>query len=78
MNASFEPSIGIWYAGERGTGAFLVIERDESSGLIHLQATDGRRVRMTFESWSRRPLTRAQSSMGLVDERFEWDEPAIG
>ena len=70
MNPSFEPSIGILYAGERAAGAFLVIDRDESSGVIHMRAADGRRVRMTFERWSRRPLARAHALIELSEDHL--------
>ncbi len=76
MQPDFEPRIGTWYAGECGTGAFLVIERDAFSGVVHLRSADGRRVRMTLEKWSQRPLNPAQSLHAR--DRFEWYEPAIG
>ncbi len=76
MELRTEPCIGVWYAGERGTGTFLVTDRDAASGLVHLRSADGRRVRMTLEKWSSKPLSPAQNVPGF--ERFEWYEPAIG
>jgi hypothetical protein len=80
MKPNSEPCVGSWYAGERHTGAFRVIARDESSGVIHLQAADGRRVRMTFKTWACRPLNSAHGALELrgSSEHFEWTEPVVG
>lgn len=80
MTPQPSPSVGTWYAGECGTGIFQVIRCDVSSGIIHLGAADGRRVRMTLAWWSRRPLKAAEGGREPVRgiDRFEWNEPVLG
>jgi hypothetical protein len=79
MELQSEPCVGAWYCGERHTGDFLIVHR-EPSGFIHLRAADGRRVRMTFERWTRRPLSPAPAGAKGAREpdRFEWNESVIG
>ncbi len=80
MRPHREPRIGTWYVGEADTGSFRVFDCDVASGVIHLRAADGRRLRMTFERWYRQPLTPAQATDVMEDGpvRFEWNEPVIG
>ena len=59
MGPQSQPCIGTWYAGEGASGAFEVIDQDAFVGVVHLRATDGRRVRMSLERWSRQPLAPA-------------------
>ena len=76
MEHQFEPRIGAWYTGECDTGAFLIIDHDTFSGVIHMRSADGRRVRMTLEKWSQKPLSPAQNVREI--DQLEWYEPVIG
>ncbi len=80
MRRHYEPRIGTWYVGEADTGSFRVFDCDVVSGVVHLRAADGRKLRMTFESWYRHSLVPADGAdrMDHAPDRFEWQEPAIG
>ena len=80
MTRDREPRVGTWYLGEADAGRLRVIDCDVLSGIIHLRAADGRKLRMTFASWHRHPLVPADGGDRLdhLPDPFEWHEPAIG
>jgi hypothetical protein len=77
MYSEPRPTVGVWYTGQGGSGLFQVIDHDSRRGLLHLRGLDGRRVRMTVDSWSKEPLEPATHAIQAA-LTFEWDEPVVG